>query len=427
MKKTLEFKQSTSSLIFVYFKLHGKEFGSHERKLITDIVFFIVKNTSYFRSIINEEKKSIYDLNESRCLVIMGAMNKLEKKVIEPFLTDFEKIFLARINIQSPLHIYKEFIHSPLLNEKLSIPSWIFNDWINQRNLTNTINFIESYHSDFPIYCRVNILRRKVRDVIAKIRDHGFTVEKSELIQECFKLPSGTNVNHIMSLFVDGDIEIQDLGSQIIAKLVAPKRHQIIIDFCAGTGGKSLALGAHVKNTGKIFAIDISSERIVKLKKRVLSSGLKNIWPIVIRNLKDERLLRLIGKADSVLVDAPCSGLGTLRRNSDLKWRVTKSQIENFSNNQLEILTMASSLCKVGGYLVYATCSTIYKENEYVVKKFLSNNDHFDRCNSNLALEKQNIIIDSSWNVFDSYGNIHLWSDLTDTDSFFMSRFKRIK
>ena len=127
------------------------------------------------------------------------------------------------------------------------------------------------------------------------------------------------------------------------------------------------------------------------------------------------------------MVDAPCSGLGTLRRNPDLKWRVTESEITNFSKNQLKILTKASSLCKIGGYLVYATCSTIYEENEMVVEKFLSNNVHFDRCCNNSVLEKQNIVLDKSWNVFDSYGNIHLWSDLTDTDSFFMSRFIRTK
>ena len=127
------------------------------------------------------------------------------------------------------------------------------------------------------------------------------------------------------------------------------------------------------------------------------------------------------------MVDAPCSGLGTLRRNPDLKWRVTESEITNFSKNQLKILTKASSLCKVGGYLVYATCSTIYSENECVVKEFLLNNSHFDRCNSNLVLEKQNINFDKSWNVFDSYGNIHIWTDLTDTDSFFMSRLIRTK
>ena len=180
-----------------------------------------------------------------------------------------------------------------------------------------------------------------------------------------------------------------------------------------------------MKNTGKVISIDISSERIVKLKKRVSTSGLKNIWPIVIKNLEDERLIKYFGTADSVLVDAPCSGLGTLRRNPDLKWRVRESEITNFSKNQLKILTKASSLCKIGGYLVYATCSTIYDENEKIIEEFLSGNIGFSRCDNNIVLEKQNIFLDKSWNVFDSYGNIQLWSDLTDTDSFFMTRLIR--
>ena len=427
VEKILEFKQSTGSLIFLYFKVQGKNFGSKERKLITDVVFSIVKNKSYFQSLIKEEQLYISNLSELRCLVILGVTSKLGKEIIYPFLSNIEKIFLSRIEMKTISSIYKEFSHSLLLNEKLSVPSWIFSDWISQRNLKKTINFIESNHSDFPIYCRVNILKRKVKDVMVKIRDSGFTFERSGLIEECLKFSPGENVNSIKSLFAVGVIEIQDLGSQLIAKLVVPKRHQIIVDFCAGTGGKSLALGMHMKNTGKVISIDISSERIVKLKKRVSTSGLKNIWPIVIKNLEDERLIKYFGTADSVLVDAPCSGLGTLRRNPDLKWRVTESEITNFSKNQLKILTKASSLCKIGGYLVYATCSTIYEENEIVVEKFLSNNVNFDRCCTNSVLEKQNIVLDKSWNVFDSYGNIHLWSDLTDTDSFFMSRFIRTK
>ena len=427
VEKILEFKQSTGSLIFLYFKVQGKNFGSKERKLITDVVFSIVKNKSYFQSLIKEEQLNISNLSELRCLVILGVTSKLGKEIIYPFLSNIEKNFLSRIEMKTISSIYKEFSHSLLLNEKLSVPSWIFSDWISQRNLKKTINFIESNHSDFPIYCRVNILKRKVKDVMVKIRDSGFTFERSGLIEECLKFLPGENVNRIKSLFAVGVIEIQDLGSQLIAKLVVPKRHQIIVDFCAGTGGKSLALGMHMKNTGKVISIDISSERIVKLKKRVSTSGLKNIWPIVIKNLEDERLIKYFGTADSVLVDAPCSGLGTLRRNPDLKWRVTESEITNFSKNQLKILTKASSLCKIGGYLVYATCSTIYEENEIVVEKFLSNNVHFDRCCTNSVLEKQNIVLDKSWNVFDSYGNIHLWSDLTDTDSFFMSRFIRTK
>jgi 16S rRNA (cytosine967-C5)-methyltransferase len=119
--------------------------------------------------------------------------------------------------------------------------------------------------------------------------------------------------------------------------------------------------------------------------------------------------------------------LGTLRRNPELKWRVSKADIKTKKKNQLCILVKAALFCKVGGYLVYATCSTIYEENEAVVREFLSNSDEFHRCDNNLALEKQNIFLDNTWNVFDSYGNIQLWSDLTGTDSFFMTRLIRIK
>ena len=146
----------------------------------------------------------------------------------------------------------------------------------------------------------------------------------------------------------------------------------MIVDFCAGAGGKTLALGAMMRSTGRLYAFDVSDRRLAKLKPRLARSGLSNVNPVLIDSEHDAKIKRLAGKIDRVLVDAPCSGLGTLRRNPDLKWRQSPESVAELAPKQLSILTSAARLVKVGGRLVYATCSMLEAENEGVVKQFLA-------------------------------------------------------
>ena len=124
-----------------------------------------------------------------------------------------------------------------------------------------------------------------------------------------------------LDVFTRGEVEVQDEGSQLLALLTDAKRGEMVVDFCAGAGGKTLALGAAMRNTGRLYAFDTSGHRLEALKPRLARSGLSNVHPVQIAHERDERIKRLAGKIDRVLVDAPCSGLGTLRRNPDLKWR----------------------------------------------------------------------------------------------------------
>ena len=128
---------------------------------------------------------------------------------------------------------------------------------------------------------------------------------------------------HKLDVYADGWIEVQDEGSQLLALLTGAKRGEMVVDFCAGAGGKTLALGAQMRNTGRLYAFDVSGHRLAALKPRLARSGLSNVHPVQIAHERDDRIKRLAGKVDRVLVDAPCTGLGTLRRNPDLKWRQT--------------------------------------------------------------------------------------------------------
>ena len=160
-------------------------------------------------------------------------------------------------------------------------------------------------------------------------------------------------------LFSSGAIEVQDEGSQLLGYLVAPKRREMVVDFCAGAGGKTLLMGAMMQSQGRLYALDISEKRLKNLAPRLKRSGLSNVHAQIIASENDIKVKRLAGKIDRVLVDAPCSGLGTLRRNPDLKWRQSPRSIDELAVKQQAILSAAATLLKPGGRLVYATCSEI--------------------------------------------------------------------
>jgi 16S rRNA (cytosine967-C5)-methyltransferase len=163
----------------------------------------------------------------------------------------------------------------------------------------------------------------------------------------------------------------------LLALLLDAKRGEMVVDFCAGAGGKTLAIGATMRNTGRLYAFDTSAHRLDALKPRLARSKLSNVHPAAIAHERDDRIKRLAGKIDRVLVDAPCSGLGTLRRNPDLKWRQSPKSVEELTVKQAAILQSAARLLKSGGRLVYATCSVLPEENEAIAEAFSAANPDF--------------------------------------------------
>jgi 16S rRNA (cytosine967-C5)-methyltransferase len=172
------------------------------------------------------------------------------------------------------------------------------------------------------------------------------------------------------ALYLRGDFEVQDEGSQLLALLTGARRGETVVDFCAGAGGKTLALGALMRNTGRLYALDVGAGRLAALAPRLQRAGLTQVYPIALAHERDERLQRLAGKADRVLVDAPCSGLGTLRRSPDLKWRQSAQAVRALAQRQAAILAAAATLLRPGGRLVYATCSLLPAENDEIAAGF---------------------------------------------------------
>ncbi len=193
----------------------------------------------------------------------------------------------------------------------------------------------------------------------------------------------------------------------------------MVVDFCAGAGGKTLLLGALMHSHGRLYAFDVSEKRLNNLKPRLKRSGLSNIHPQRIDSERDTKLKRLAGKIDKVMVDAPCSGLGTLRRNPDLKWRQSPQSIDELQKKQMAILTAAASLLKPGGRLVYATCSLLPEENQQIVEHFLVNHPQFSTLDCGELLVQQKI------NLPDTEKFLQLSPLYHSTDSFFAAVLER--
>jgi len=196
-------------------------------------------------------------------------------------------------------------------------------------------------------------------------------------------------------LVVDGSIEVQDEGSQLVGYLVAPKRNDMVVDFCAGAGGKTLLLGALMRSHGRLYAFDVVDKRLANLKLRLRRSGLSNVHPQLLASERDTKVKRLAGKIDRVLVDAPCTGFGTLRRNPDLKWRQAETGPTELAAKQRSILAAAATLVKPGGRLVYATCSVLPEENEAIVEAFLAGHPGFAQGDAAAELARSGIALDT--------------------------------
>jgi 16S rRNA (cytosine967-C5)-methyltransferase len=257
------------------------------------------------------------------------------------------------------------------LPEKLrhNLPDWLAGALREQLGDEAFWALVAALDQAAPLDLRVNALKARRDEVRAALAEAGIAAEPTPYSPWGLRAAGKPAVNKL-ALFESGAFEVQDEGSQLLALLTEPKRGEMVVDFCAGAGGKTLALGAAMRGTGRLYAFDVSGHRLDALKPRLARSGLSNVYPVQIAHERDDRIKRLAGKIDRVLVDAPCSGLGTLRRNPDLKWRQSPRSVAELQAKQAAILGSAARLLKPGGRLVYATCSLLRAENEDVFAAF---------------------------------------------------------
>jgi len=245
-----------------------------------------------------------------------------------------------------------------------------------------------------PFDLRANVLKTSRDQALAALAAESFRVAPTPFAPHGLRI-TGRPMLARHPWLADGRLEVQDEGSQLVAHLVAPKRSDLVVDFCAGAGGKTLALGALMRSQGRLYALDVDARRLANLKPRLARSGLSNVQPEEIAHERDARVKRLAGKADRVLVDAPCTGIGTLRRNPDLKWRHDETALVELTAKQASILDAASRLVKPKGRLVYATCSLLPDENEAIVEAFLAAHPEFHAVDAAKELARAKIPLDT--------------------------------
>jgi len=235
---------------------------------------------------------------------------------------------------------------------------------------------MEAFLKQAPLDLRVNTLKSTREKALESLKQTGLAVTVSPLSPWGLRCEERENITQTKA-FQNGLIEVQDEGSQLVVNLMDVCPGQAILDLCAGAGGKTLALAALLENKGRVVASDTAAWRLKRTKERLKRAGAFNVELRELTGLHDKWLKRQKERFDRVLIDAPCSGSGTWRRNPDQKWNITPQDIRELCELQKSLLEMAASMVKRGGYLVYATCSLLWEENQDIATSFLEKNPGF--------------------------------------------------
>lgn len=361
LREVLRFTGPADVVLSRYFREHPR-LGGRERGMIAEAVYALLRRRSLYSHLAESGAGS-----QMRRLVLLGLSEAAGVDALAG-LADTERAWLNDI-----MAIDRSSLPAQL---RASMPDWIMDKLVSQLGEDEAMQLADALNESAPLDLRVNVLKSDRDAVQAELTTAGITSELtpySPLGLRIRKKPALQN----MPIFKEGWVEVQDEGSQLLAQILGAKRGEMVADFCAGAGGKTLALGAWMRNTGRLYAFDVSEKRLAKLKPRLARSGLSNVHPVLIAHENDAKIKRLAGKLDRVLVDAPCSGLGTLRRNPDMKWRQREQDIAELNDKQRSILASAARLIKAGGRLVYATCSLLEQENEAIVREFLTTHPDF--------------------------------------------------
>ena len=300
---------------------------------------------------------------------------------------------------------------------RADLPDWLWQRLEAEHGRDEALRIAQGLLNPAPLDLRVNFPRTSREDVLARLERDGIEARATPYSPAGVRLGGKPAINN-HELFRDGLIEVQDEGSQLLAWLLAPRRGEMVADYCAGAGGKTLALAMLMRGAGRIYAMDVSAKRLAALAPRAARAQVSNIHPLALAGDNDVRAKRLAGKLDRVLVDAPCSGFGTLRRNPDLKWRHTAPAIDELAEKQRRILAAAARLVKPGGRLVYATCSILREENEAIADGFAAAHNDFRPVSCTALLEVQKIPLDTG-------ERLRLWPHVHGTDGFFAAAFER--
>ena len=296
------------------------------------------------------------------------------------------------------------------------LPDWLWDRLVHQQGEAEAMRIAQGLLRPAPLDLRVNLARIDRASAQQELAASGLEAAATPYSAAGLRLAGKPAINR-HRLFLEGLVEVQDEGSQLLAWLLAPRRGEMVADYCAGAGGKTLAAAMLMRGSGRIYAMDVSAKRLAALAPRAARARVTSVHTVLLGE-DGARAKRLAGKLDRVLVDAPCSGFGTLRRNPDLKWRHKPEAIAELSVKQRRILADAARLVKRGGRLVYATCSILHEENDAVAADFQRQNPEFAPVSCAELLTAQRIALDTG-------ERLRLFPHLHGTDGFYAAAFVR--
>ena len=419
VRLTLSFEHPADSVVSKFFRDYRKTyaFGPRERAVLAETVYNVLRyKLRYdhfapsgsgpkerrlailgFAQHLKDHAPAAHRNKNDPLDFLKGALSKQE----DAWLEACENINVADL-MERHRHSLPEWLVAPL-KEQVGEGFW---------PLVNALN------TPAPLDLRVNSFTDKRNDVQHELKLADIAAEPTPYSPWGLRI-QGKPALTKLDAFARGAIEVQDEGSQLLALLLDAKRGEMVVDFCAGAGGKTLAIGATMRSTGRLYAFDTSAHRLDALKPRLARSKLSNVHPAAIAHERDERIKRLSGKIDRVLVDAPCSGLGTLRRNPDLKWRQSPKSVAELNAKQTAILESAARLVKPGGRLVYATCSVLQEENEAIAEAFSAKHPNFVPLSVVETLEALKVPNAASLCTTNGTSYLRLWPHIHGTDGFF--------
>ena len=400
----LTFEHPADVVLSRHFR-ENREIGHRDRGFIAEAVYGIVRRLRWLRRLVGEDARP-----RALLLAWLARGEGWPMRNFEGLASATERDWVSEIKAKE--------LDEGSLGERADMPDWLAERLLATHDEATLLELAHSLNRAAPLDLRVNVLKTDRDKVLDALKVNGIAAAPCPYSPQGIRLAAKPALQK-HPLFLDGSFEVQDEGSQLLGFLVQPKRGELVIDFCAGAGGKTLQLGALMRSTGRLYAFDVSEKRLAKLKPRCARAGLSNVHPVLIAHERDAKVKRLAGKADRVLVDAPCSGLGTLRRNPDLKWRQTPESVAEMVAKQGAILESAARLVKSGGRLVYATCSLLAEENDGIVDAFLAAHPEFRQVSATDVLGKQGIILDTG-------ERLRLTPRVHDTDGFFAAVLERV-
>src|SRR5450432_2146710 len=371
-----------SEIIARTFRAH-RELASGDRRRIAETVYGLIRMDRRLDAILeelvgrelaelgpvarDELKLLVYEAREG--LPLEAAQGEEARLLRGP--VDFSGVVAEDAGLGKRAGLEREAV-------RLSYPSWMLETFRNDLGIEAGTALADAMNVRAPMALRVNTTRISREALAARLAEEHVIAKPTTLAPAGLVLETRVNA-FALTAFQEGLFEVMDEGSQVVAELVAPPPGGRVVDACAGAGGKTLAIGASMDGKGRLLALDTDGKKLEELRRRARRAGLTNLEARAVQAsgavVKGAALA--VGGFDRVLVDAPCSGLGTLRRNPEARWRLTRAAVESFPARQVALMVTYAPLVAVGGRLIYATCTVARMENERVVERFVAERDDF--------------------------------------------------